>query len=164
MKTEILYLGALLRTTGWRLSTAESCTGGMIAAAFTSIAGSSDWYDSGVVTYSNDSKRRALGVTQVSLDKFGAVSEQVVAEMAAGVVKETGTDIGISISGVAGPSGGSSEKPVGTVWIAWNLPDQRSIETQRFLFAGDRDSVRTQATQAAITGLVLRLKKLTADL
>jgi nicotinamide-nucleotide amidase len=149
-------LGALLMARGLRLVTAESCTGGWVAKVVTDIAGSSAWFDRGFVTYSNAAKVDMLGVRQPTLDTHGAVSEPVVLEMVAGGLGRSQAQVAIAVSGIAGPGGGSSDKPVGTVWFAWSIPGGPPW-TQRLLFAGDRDEVRHQAVRVALEGLLERL-------
>jgi nicotinamide-nucleotide amidase len=112
-------LGQLLMAQNWRITTAESCTGGLIAGALTDVSGSSSWFEQGVVTYSNRAKQNLLGVPSSVFDEHGAVSEACVMAMASGALRTSGADIAVSVSGVAGPGGGSAEKPVGTVWLAW---------------------------------------------
>ncbi|NCA70265.1 MAG: RNA 2',3'-cyclic phosphodiesterase [Sphingobacteriia bacterium] len=149
-------LAALLRTHGLRLAVAESCTGGWLAKVLTDLPGSSDWLDRGFVTYSNAAKQSMLGVRGTTLAAHGAVSEAVVAEMARGVLSRAGVEVAVAISGVAGPGGGSPEKPVGTVCLAWAWPG--GLETERLHFAGDREAVRRQSVQAALAGLISRLR------
>jgi nicotinamide-nucleotide amidase len=144
---------------GLRLAVAESCTGGWLAKVATDLAGSSAWLDRGFVVYSNLAKQEMLGVRAETLAAQGAVSEAVVAEMALGVLGRSQAQVAVAISGVAGPGGGSSEKPVGTVCIAWAWPEGR-IESRHFHFDGDRDAVRRRSVQAAIDGLVERLRDL----
>lgn len=145
-----------LRTTllakKWTLSVAESCTGGMLCAEITSIAGSSAWFDRGFITYSNAAKEEMLGVPHQILRQFGAVSEATAAAMANGVINNSQSQISVSITGIAGPSGGTLDKPVGTVCFAWSL---QSAQTQQFTqhFRGDRQAVRQQAILFAIQGL-----------
>ncbi len=146
-------LGARLVMKGLKLATAESCTGGWIAKVLTDIAGSSDWFDSAIVCYSNDAKKHFLKVPDGILLDHGAVSENTVLAMQQGIFMETRADAGISVSGIAGPGGGSEEKPVGTVWIAVGLRD-RMVHTQKFLFEGDRNRVRLQAVEAALRSLL----------
>jgi nicotinamide-nucleotide amidase len=150
-------LAAELRAHGRRLATAESCTGGWIAKVCTDLAGSSDWFERGYVSYSNGSKQELLGVRPADLHRFGAVSEEVAAAMAAGARERAGVDYALSVSGVAGPGGGSPEKPVGTVCFGWALPD-RDTETETLLFVGDRDDIRRQTVVHAIQGLLARLR------
>ena len=138
------------------LATAESCTGGLIAAACTDLAGSSLWFDRGFVTYSNAAKTEMLGVDAALIAQFGAVSEQVAAAMAQGAVKHSAAQVSVAVTGVAGPTGGSVDKPVGTVWIAWFVNGQTS--TQLCQFDGDRATVRALTVQQALQGLVERLQ------
>ena len=138
------------------LTTAESCTGGLIAAACTDLAGSSQWFDRGFVTYSNAAKTDMLGVDAALIAQFGAVSEQVAAAMAQGAVKRSAALVSVAVTGVAGPAGGSSEKPVGTVWIGWHVNGQTS--TELYHFDGDRAMVRSLTVQRALQGLIERLQ------
>ncbi len=157
MNTEALCrrIGVCLLAKSQTVATAESCTGGLIAAAFTDIAGSSAWFGWGVVSYANAAKVGLLGVQPQTLDNYGAVSEQTVREMAAGVCRVSGADWGIAVSGIAGPGGGSPDKPVGTVWLALAGPD--GIETFVRHFAGDRAAVRQQTVDTVLAVLDLRL-------
>ena len=149
-------LAAQLLARGWMLVTAESCTGGMVAAACTDLAGSSTWFERGFVTYSNAAKAQMLGVDAALIAQHGAVSAPVARAMAQGALQHAPAQVALAVTGVAGPGGGSAEKPVGTVWFAWALPAQTSGATQAALqapmlhsevmhFAGDRAAVR-QAT------------------
>lgn len=142
-----------LRARGWRVATAESCTGGWIAKVMTDLAGSSDWFDLGVVTYSNAAKRTLLGVRAKTLANDGAVSRECAAEMVAGTLARYGVDIAVAVTGVAGPSGGSPGKPVGTVWIAWQRREGEVV-TELFHFDRDREAVRRQTVAAALEGLL----------
>ncbi len=135
------------------VSTAESCTGGWVAKVLTDIAGSSASFERGFVTYSNDSKQDMLSVNAQTLQRYGAVSEQTVIEMAQGALTNSRASLSMAVSGIAGPSGGSEEKPVGTVWFAWSKEGQTTI-TQVHHFAGDRNSVRHQSVKQAILGLI----------
>lgn len=135
-----------------KLVTAESCTGGMIGAVVTDIAGSSDVFEQGFITYSNDAKISALGVAAATLEQFGAVSEQTAREMALGALKNSRADIVVAVTGVAGPDGGSAEKPVGTVYIAWG--DRARIECMAHHFDGDRGTVRRATVEAALKHVV----------
>lgn len=149
-------LGQSLKTSGFMLVMAESCTGGMVAEAITSVAGSSAWFDRSFVSYSNAAKIDMLDVSSKTLEKFGAVSEQTAAEMAIGALINSEAQIAGSITGIAGPDGGSPEKPVGTVCFAWtgkNLP----VTTCTHWFEGNRESVRKQATIFMMVGLIERL-------
>lgn len=145
-------LGAYIVQQGAMLATAESCTGGWVAQTLTSLAGSSNWFDAGFVTYSNSAKQRMLGVRAATLNNHGAVSEQVVLEMARGACSNSAATYAVAISGIAGPGGGSEEKPVGTVWIGWATPE--AYWAKKFLFAGDRKAVRKQAVAEALLGLL----------
>lgn len=138
------------------LTTAESCTGGLIAAACTELAGSSQWFDRGFVTYSNAAKTDMLGVDIDMINQFGAVSEPVAAAMAQGAVKRSAAQVSVAVTGVAGPAGGSAEKPVGTVWIGWCVNGQTTTELCHF--EGDRAAVRSLTVQRAFQGLIERLK------
>ncbi|MGB5456039.1 MAG: CinA family protein [Gammaproteobacteria bacterium] len=146
-------LGARLLMKGMRLATAESCTGGWIAKVLTDMAGSSEWFDCAIVSYSNSAKKHFLKVPDGVLLDHGAVSENTVIAMLQGLFLETPADAGISVSGIAGPGGGSEEKPVGTVWIAVGLRDQM-VHTRKFLFEGDRNQVRLEAVAAALAALL----------
>ena len=136
----------------WLLSSAESCTGGWLAKCCTDLAGSSAWFDRGVVTYSNQSKQDLLNVQSQILERFGAVSEQTALEMAKGCRSISNTDISVSITGIAGPDGGSKDKPVGTVWISWAT--RISAKSELHHFSGNRDAVRRQAVYAALAGII----------
>ncbi|MFO1218422.1 MAG: CinA family protein [Burkholderiaceae bacterium] len=138
-----------------RLATAESCTGGLIAAACTERAGSSDWFEGGVVSYSNAAKRELLGVPAALLQAHGAVSEAVARAMAEGVLARLGVDLAVAVTGIAGPGGGSAHKPVGTVWIAWARRGG-ATQAQHFRFDGDRARVREATVVAALQGLLQR--------
>lgn len=145
-------VGQKLKAAGLMLASAESCTGGWIAKAMTDTAGSSTWFERGFITYSNEAKAAMLGVRQPTLAAHGAVSEEVVREMAAGAANWSQARVAVAVSGIAGPDGGTPDKPVGTVWIAWRWADGR-IEAKHNLFKGDRESVRRQAVVAALEGL-----------
>ncbi len=150
-------LGSRLQALGWRVATAESCTGGGIAAALTAVAGSSGWFEYGLVTYANRAKQQLLGVSERSLERDGAVSEAVVREMAEGALRLSGAELAIAVSGIAGPGGGTPEKPVGTVWLGWALGgEQPETGASCHRFEGDRASVRTQSVIAALE-ILLRL-------
>lgn len=146
-------LGEKLLASGWRVATAESCTGGGIAAAITAVAGSSSWFEYGIVSYANSAKEKLLQVNPQTLLDHGAVSQAVVEQMAAGVLRLSGADIAVAVSGVAGPSGGTAEKPVGTVWFAWGLAGGE-LRSECFHFVGDRASVQSQAVVQGLTGLL----------
>jgi nicotinamide-nucleotide amidase len=142
-------VGRRLLAAGARLATAESCTGGWIARCITDVPGSSQWFDGGYVTYSNEAKRRDLGVPQTTLDRAGAVSELTVRAMARGALARTGVDVSIAVSGIAGPDGAVTGKPVGTVWFAVAQRRGKAIEVTARLktFRGDREQVRRKAVQ-----------------
>ena len=150
-------VGAALKERGLMLVTAESCTGGWVAMEVTAIAGSSDWFERGYVTYSNAAKREALGVAEETLERHGAVSEQTAREMAAGALKNGRGQVALAITGVAGPTGGSRDKPVGTVCFAWAHGIKISSQTRRF--DGDRESVRRQSVLHALQGVLELLGK-----
>jgi len=147
-------LGEQLLQRNWRIATAESCTGGGVAAAITAIPGSSVWFEYGIVSYANAAKEKLLGVSSETLAREGAVSEAVVIEMARGVLALSGADIAVAISGVAGPSGGSPEKPVGTVWFAWATAAGK-IKTELKHFDGDREKVQRLAVLCALEGAII---------
>ena len=134
-------LGALLQKKNMFFTSAESCTGGLLSQSIVSVPGSSGWFGCSFVTYSNISKHKILGVSKDSLKRFGAVSEEVVTEMVDGAVAESRADLGVAISGIAGPGGGSPDRPVGTVCIAWKLKDKQAVRST-FLFEGNRNEVR----------------------
>jgi nicotinamide-nucleotide amidase len=142
-----------------RIATAESCTGGWAAQVITHIAGSSDWFDCGLVTYSNEAKIALLDVNTVTLQCFGAVSVETAAEMAAGAIQRSRAGLALSITGIAGPGGGSSGKPVGTVCFGWCVRGQ-SPTTDLQVFQGDREAVRRQAVIHALNGTIARLATL----
>ena len=152
-EARVARLAAALGSDGRLLATAESCTGGGIAAACTDRAGSSAWFDRGFVTYSNDAKREMLGVPEALLAAHGAVSEAVAIAMAEGAVARSRADVAVAVTGIAGPSGGSAGKPVGTVWIA-TAGRGGTARAAHHRFAGDRRAVR-EATVAAALDLVL---------
>ncbi len=141
---------------GWMLATAESCTGGLIAAACTELAGSSQWFERGFVTYSNAAKTELLGVPAALIAQHGAVSEPVARAMAEGAVAHAHAQVAVAVTGVAGPTGGSAEKPVGTVWLGWHMAGQTHSEVRHF--AGDRAAVRAAAVRHALAGLQALLR------
>ena len=145
-------LGERLRQTHHRLVTAESCTGGWIAKAVTDIPGSSDWFDCGMAAYSYEAKQALLGVRPETLETHGAVSRETVIEMVAGALVNSGASIAVAVTGIAGPGGGSEDKPVGTVWIGWKKRGGYA-RAEAFRFEGDRDAVRRQTVAAALRGL-----------
>jgi len=143
-------LGNQLLARNWKLTTVESCTGGGISYALTNVAGSSDWFEYGLVTYANSAKQELVHVEQNTLDMRGAVSEQVVVQMLQGGLKISGADCAIAVSGIAGPGGGSVEKPVGTVWIGVCIKKYCS-KVQCFVYNGDREQIRLQAIEQALS-------------
>lgn len=145
-------VGGALKAKGAKLVTAESCTGGWVAMALTAVAGSSDWFERGYVTYSNAAKREDLGVAEATLARHGAVSEQTAREMAAGALKKGGGQVALAITGVAGPTGGTPAKPVGTVCFAWTDGSKMVSETKRF--DGDREHVRRQSVERSLQGIL----------
>ncbi|MGE5639241.1 MAG: CinA family protein [Clostridia bacterium] len=145
-------VGRRLKAGGQRLVTAESCTGGWIAQAVTAIAGSSDWFERGFVTYSNDAKEELLHVSSLTLKKHGAVSEETAREMAQGALRASRATVAVSVTGVAGPSGGTAAKPVGMVCFGW--ASGSAVRAQTMQFAGDRESVRKQSVVHALEGLL----------
>jgi nicotinamide-nucleotide amidase len=153
--TSTVRLAALLQDKGWMLATAESCTGGMIAAACTDLSGSSNWFERGFVTYSDAAKVELLGVDPAAIATHGAVSEAVARAMAIGAVRRSRAQVSVAVTGVAGPTGGSIEKPVGTVWFGYTVDGLLSSEMQRF--DGDRAGVRQATVDHALAGLLLRL-------
>jgi len=145
--------GTRLKAGGHMLVTAESCTGGWIAQAITAVAGSSDWFERGYVTYSNAAKQESLGVQADTLQRCGAVSEETAREMACGALAASRGSVAVAVTGIAGPSGGSAEKPVGMVCFAWAMRDRPAYsETRRF--AGDRGEVRRQSVIRSLQGLI----------
>lgn len=140
--------GRLLKDHGLSMTAAESCTGGWIAKVMTDIPGSSQWFERGFVTYSNQAKMDMLGVQADTLEHFGAVSEQVVREMAAGALAHSRAQVAVAVSGIAGPDGGSDSKPVGTVWLAW--ADGNGVRAERRWFPGNREEVRRQTVIHAL--------------
>ena len=146
-------VGQALKAKGWMLVTAESCTGGWVGEAVTMVSGSSEWFERGFVTYTNRAKEEMLGVAHETLAAHGAVSEEVASEMAAGALGRSLADVAVAITGIAGPGGGSAEKPVGLVWFAW-AHRGGPAQCRRFLFRGDRAAVREQSVAVALQGLV----------
>ena len=149
----VAQLAAALEARRWMLATAESCTGGLIAAACTERAGSSVWFDRGFVTYSNAAKTAMLGVPAELIAAHGAVSEPVACAMAEGAVRAAGVNLAVAVTGIAGPTGGSPDKPVGTVWLAWAGQDQPA-QAVRCVFEGDRAAVRQATVVRALQGLL----------
>ena len=155
-------VGGALKAHGLMLATAESCTGGGVAQAVTAIAGSSAWFERGFVTYSNQSKQQMLGVTEATLIGHGAVSEATVRAMVAGALQHGAAQVALAVSGIAGPDGGTPDKPVGTVWFAWGLKNGVT-HAQRHQFRGDRAEVRAQAVRIALQGVLALLQQTTAS-
>ena len=153
--TQTEQLAAALRDKGWMLATAESCTGGMIAAACTDLAGSSEWFERGFVTYSDEAKTELLGVDATLIKANGAVSEVVARAMAFGAVRHSRARVSVAVTGIAGPTGGSKDKPVGTVWFGFMVDGRLTSETRRF--DGDRAAVRRASVAPAFDGLLMRL-------
>ena len=149
-------LAQILLSRNWKVSLAESCTGGLVCATLTELAGSSDWFERGYITYSNEAKAECLDVPPQLIESHGAVSEQVAKAMAEGARINSGSNVAISITGVAGPSGGSAEKPVGTVCFGWATENQTLTKTMHF--AGNRQTIRQQAAQFALTELIALLR------
>ena len=141
-----------LRARGWRMAAAESCTGGLIAAACTSLAGSSDWFERGFVTYSNEAKAELLGVDPALIQSHGAVSEEVARAMAAGALQRAPVQLAVAVTGIAGPGGAVPGKPVGTVWLAWATA--KGVQAERLQLAGGRDAVRGATVRAALQRLL----------
>ncbi len=156
MKNLAQKVGETLLAKGMKLATAESCTGGWVAQAVTAVAGSSGWFDCGFVSYSNTAKQKMLGVDPAVLEAKGAVSEAVVAQMAEGALRNSDANIAVAISGIAGPGGGSEDKPVGTVWLAWAIDGHPTVTCLSF-FNGDRDEIRQQAVEQALEGVMAYL-------
>lgn len=152
----------LMLQRGWMLATAESCTGGLIAAHCTDLGGSSQWFERGFVTYSNAAKTELLGVKASLIATHGAVSEPVARAMAAGALAHSAAHVSVAVTGIAGPSGGSPEKPVGTVWFAWATA--QGVTSEMLCFAGDRAAVRAATLAHALRGVILLLTQQPADL
>ncbi len=150
-------LGEALRARCWHIACAESCTGGWLAKSLTDVSGSSSWFGWGFVTYANAAKTAMLGVPAALIDAHGAVSEPVARAMAEGARRVSGAEVAVAVTGIAGPHGGTSAKPVGTVWIAWASPD--TIHAEHELFAGDREAVRRQSVAHALRGMLVVLDR-----
>lgn len=153
-------VGGQLKAHGLMLATAESCTGGGVAQAITEIAGSSAWFERGFVTYSNLAKQQMLGVNEATLYQHGAVSEAVVREMAAGALKHSHAHVSLAVSGIAGPDGGTADKPVGTVWFVWCLKDRMCVAHLHHLH-GNRSEIRAQSVRIALQGVLNLLSQIT---
>ena len=149
----VSQLASVLLEKRWHLSTAESCTGGLVAATITELAGSSDWFERGYVTYSNSAKSEDIHVSPELIAQHGAVSDQVARAMAVGAKQSSHTDVALSITGIAGPTGGSTQKPVGTVCFAWILAND-AIHSETKLFSGNRQEVRQQACEFSFKRLL----------
>ncbi|MEJ8814994.1 CinA family protein [Variovorax ureilyticus] len=147
----VLALADVLQRKHWMMATAESCTGGLIAGACTDLSGSSNWFERGLVTYSNEAKTELLGVDAALIEAHGAVSEEVARAMAQGAVAHSRAQVAVAVTGVAGPTGGSPEKPVGTVWFGWSANGQ--VRTERRRFDGDRAAVRAATVHHALQTL-----------
>jgi nicotinamide-nucleotide amidase len=152
-----LDLGIALTARGWMAATAESCTGGLIAGAITDVSGSSGWFERGFVTYSNEAKIELLGVRPETLSRFGAVSEETARAMVAGALERSRADVAVAVTGVAGPAGGTPEKPVGLVWLAWGVRGGAAEAVSR-RFPGNRAAVREAAVAVALDGLIKRAR------
>ena len=152
LQTPLQDLAAALRARAWRLATAESCTGGLIAAACTSLAGSSDGFERGFVTYSNEAKTTLLGVPAALIAAHGAVSEEVARAMVQGALQHAPVQLAVAVTGIAGPGGAVPGKPVGTVWLAWGTAAQ--VQAERLQLAGDRSAVRGDTVAAALQRLI----------
>lgn len=152
----VTHIASELRKKRLKVCTAESCTGGLIAKSFTDLAGSSDWFERGFVTYSNQSKSEMIDVPESVIEKYGAVSEAVANAMASGALKHSAANVSVAVTGVAGPDGGSVEKPVGTVWIA--VASEKQLIAKKFLFDGDREAIRLATMQNAIEMLLQLLE------
>lgn len=151
--TLVHTLAGQLTARGWQLATAESCTGGLIAATCTEVSGSSAWFERGVVAYSNEAKVDLLGVDAALIATHGAVSEAVARAMAEGALARSRAQVAVAVTGVAGPTGGSPDKPVGTVWLAWAAQGE-GTRTERCQFPGDRAAVRRATVERALRGLL----------
>lgn len=149
-------LASHLRSSGRQVATAESCTGGWIAKVLTDLPGSSDWFGYGIVSYSNAAKQELLGVPAALLIEHGAVSEPVVMAMAEGLIQRSDADLAVAVSGVAGPAGGTADKPVGLVWFAWAVMGANGllVKAEQQQFDGDREAVRRQSVATALQGLL----------
>ncbi len=152
-------LGELLKLKDYTFTCAESCTGGWVGHALTSIPGSSEWFGSSFVTYSYEAKTQILGVSSQDLDSFGAVSEEIVEQMVSGALDKSGADVGVAISGIAGPDGGTDTKPVGTVCFAWKINGSKAISLTQ-VFNGDRNQVRYFSVKKALLGTICLIKDL----
>ena len=148
----VVALADALRAKAWRMVAAESCTGGLIAAACTSLAGSSDWFERGFVTYTNEAKSQMLGVDAALFARVGSVSEEVARAMVAGALRHAPVQLAVAVTGIAGPGGAVPDKPVGTVWLAWGTA--QGVQAERLQLPGDRDAVRGATVAAALQHLL----------
>ena len=155
-----IQIGSALKSHGLMLATAESCTGGAVASAITDIAGSSEWFERGFITYSNEAKREMLGVAQETLMRYGAVSEAVVREMVTGALCHSHAQVALAVSGIAGPAGGMPDKPVGTVWFAWGIKGGQCVACLHHL-SGNRAEIRVQSVCIAFQGVLELLNQVT---
>lgn len=164
LERTVLDLGLALKARGLMLATAESCTGGLLAGALTAVSGSSEWFKGGVVAYANEAKVKLLGLEPEAIARHGAVSEAVALAMARGALRALDAQAAVAITGIAGPTGGTPDKPVGTVWIAWAWPGSAGAvdKAERYLFPGDREQVRQASVERAVLGLAERLGHATA--
>lgn len=153
-------VGVALKSHGLKLATVESCTGGGVAQAITDVAGSSAWFECGFITYSNLSKQQMLGVSEATLRQYGAVSEKTVREMVEGAFQHSTAQVALAVSGIAGPEGGTPDKPVGTVWLAWGIR-HGATRAQRYQLNGNRAEVRAQSVHIALQGVVDLLNQAT---
>ena len=153
----VAQLADALRARGWRMATAESCTGGLIAAACTALAGSSDWFECGFVTYTNEAKSQLLGVDAALFEHVGAVSEEVARAMVQGALQRAPVKLAVAVTGIAGPTGAVPGKPVGTVWLAWGTAN--AVQAERLQLAGDRDAVRGGSVSAALQRLLQQVQQ-----
>ena len=153
-------VGAALKSHGMMLATAESCTGGGVAQAITEISGSSEWFERGFITYANDAKREMLGVSEATLKQHGAVSEATVREMVEGALRNSHAQVALAVSGIAGPTGGTPEKPVGTIWFAWGIKGEAPV-ARRYHLSGDRTEIRAQSVRIALEGVLALLGQMT---
>jgi nicotinamide-nucleotide amidase len=150
-------ISQLLLRDKYMLVTAESCTGGGVAAAITDLAGSSQWFERGFVTYSNSAKQELLGVKTITLECYGAVSEETAQEMAEGALRHSHAQVSVAVTGIAGPSGGTATKPIGMVCFAWSIIDQKTVSTTKY-FTGDRRAIREQAAVHVVEQLLALLR------
>jgi len=160
MHTLASQVGALLKSHGLTLVTAESCTGGGVAQAITEVAGSSVWFERGFVTYSNLAKQQMLGVREYTLKRYGAVSEATVREMVEGALVHSESQVALAVSGIAGPDGGTTDKPVGTVWFAWRIKHRETLASMHLL-AGNRSDIRAKAVHIGLQGVCELLAQVT---